>query len=75
MESDSGLTLREFAEVLDPPVTIAKLRALICIADAEPCGYRRTGHRGHPAAVYPADLIMDLHAAVAPWLVKRDRIA
>lgn len=62
------LTLAEAAAMLDPPITTRQLRAIVAALGWQPCGHRRTGQAGRPAARYDAAELMRLHAALAPWL-------
>jgi hypothetical protein len=62
------LTLSEAAAVLDPPMTERQLRAIVSALGWQPCGTRRDGRSGRPAAQYDAAEVMRLHAALAPWL-------
>ena len=62
------LTLAEAAQVLGPPMTAAQLRAIVAALGWQPEGHRITGRSGRPAACYDATRVMQLHAAVAPFL-------
>jgi hypothetical protein len=62
------LTLAEAATILDPPLTEAQLRELVHALRWKPQAVRRTGRPGHPVAVYPADDLMRLHAALVPFI-------
>ena len=63
-------TLGEAAAWLHPPVSERRLRALVRDLAVERAGHRHPGSgRGHPAAVYDIDEIIELHAAVLRWLM------
>jgi hypothetical protein len=64
----AGLTLRELADLLDPPVTVQQVEHMIRAVGLEPCGKRRSGRRGRPAALYEAKIVMELHAVLVPFL-------
>lgn len=64
----AGLTVKELADLLDPPLTAQQLTHLIYLLDLKPCGYRRSGQRGRPAALYEARKIMAVHAALVPYI-------
>lgn len=68
MPATVTLTLAEAAQVLDPPVSERQLRAIVAALRLQPCGQRRDGRPGRPAARYDATEILRLHAALAPWL-------
>ena len=63
-----AFTLAEAAQILDPPMTEAQLRAIITALGWQPDSHRRTGRAGRPIACYNATRMMQLHAAVAPFL-------
>lgn len=63
-----ALTLAEAAVILDPPMTAGQLRAIIAALGWKPAGNRHTGRRGRPWPVYDAARLMELHAALAPFL-------
>jgi hypothetical protein len=65
---DTGLTLGEFAQVLDPPMSELQLRMIVTALGIEPSGARRTGAPGRPVSCYPASIVMRVHAAVAPFV-------
>jgi hypothetical protein len=58
---DVALTITEIQPILDPVMSASQLRTLLVIAGIGPCGTKRTGAPGHPAAVYPAAEIMRAH--------------
>lgn len=62
-----GLTVSELAELLDPPVTPVQVWHLVCYTGLKPCGYRRSGQRGRPAALYDARVVLEMHAALVPY--------
>jgi hypothetical protein len=63
---DATLTIEEAAEVLDPPLESARLKALIDATGLQSCGTRRTGRIGRPYRAYKAADLMRLHAAIIP---------
>jgi hypothetical protein len=68
MPTTVTLTLAEAAQVLDPPMTEQQLRAIVTALGWQPDGHRHTGRAGRPMACYDATRLMQLHAAVAPFL-------
>lgn len=62
-------TLDEAAALLDPPMSVEQVRALIVAAGIPSAGYRR-GRRGRPAKTYDAAMLVRAHAAIAPLLVR-----
>lgn len=62
-----GLTVKELALLLDPPMSAEQIWHLVCLAGLKPCGYRRSGQRGRPAALYNARLVMEIHALLVPY--------
>ena len=62
------LTLAEASQVLDPPMTEQQLRAMITALGWQPDSHRHTGRAGRPTAAYDATRLMQLHAAVAPFI-------
>jgi hypothetical protein len=73
MAASPAFTLAEAAAILDPPISERQLRAIVAALRLEPCGQRRDGRSGRPAARYPAAELMRLHAALAPWLATPER--
>jgi hypothetical protein len=65
-----AFTLREAATVLNPPVTERQLRAIVTALGWKPVSHRHTGRDGRPPACYPAERILQLHAAIVPFLDK-----
>jgi hypothetical protein len=63
-----ALTLAEASQVLDPPMTEQQLRAIVTALGWKPAGNRHTGRRGRPWPVYEATEILQLHAALVPFL-------
>jgi len=63
-----AFTLREAAQVLNPPVTEHQLRQIVTALGWKPDGHRHTGRRGHPCATYNAATLLQLHAALAPFI-------
>lgn len=62
------LTIAEAAEILEPPMAPADLRAHIIALRWQPAEYRRSGRPGHPVPAYPAERILGLHAALVPFM-------
>lgn len=69
----AGLTMRELADLLDPPVTVDQVFHMVRAASLEPCGYRRTGRQGRPTALYDARVVMEIHAALVPFMLNGHR--
>ena len=63
-----ALTLAEAAEVLDPPMSADQLRQIVSALGWKPAGNRHTGKRGRPWPVYEATRLLELHAALVPFL-------
>ena len=63
-----ALTLDEAAQVLQPPVAARQLRAVVHALGMQPAGTRRNGRRGRPVPTYDAAQILQLHAALLPFL-------
>jgi len=63
-----AFTLREAAEVLNPPVTERQLRQIVTALGWKPAGHRHTGRSGHPFPTYDAAELLALHAALVPFL-------
>jgi hypothetical protein len=68
MSVSVAFTLGEAAEVLDPPITEAELRAIIKALRWKPAGMRYTGRGGHPYRTWDMARIQRLHAALLPYL-------
>jgi len=68
METAVTLTLSEAAAVLNPPVTEQQLRQIVSALGWKPAGNRHTGKRGRPWPVYDAARLLELHAALVPFL-------
>jgi hypothetical protein len=62
------LTIAEAAAVLDPPMTEDQLRAIVTALGWKPHGARHTGRAGRPTAAYDATRLMQMHAAIAPFI-------
>jgi hypothetical protein len=62
------LTLAEASQVLDPPMSEQQLRAIVTALGWQPEGWRRRATRGHPFPTYNAGQILELHAALVPFL-------
>ena len=71
-------TIEEACRVLDPPMTPRQLRDVIRTASLKPVGHRiagrGSGQRGRPHATYDSAQIMQLHAALTPWLTNTVRL-
>jgi hypothetical protein len=70
---DAGLTVRELAALLDPPVTVEQVSHLIQYIGMRPCGWRRTGRRGRPTAEYDAATVMEVHTLLVPYTLNGHR--
>ena len=68
METAVTLTLGEAAAVLNPPVTEQQLRQIVSALGWKPAGNRHIGKRGRPWPVYDATRLLELHAALVPFL-------
>lgn len=66
-------TAEDAAAILDPPMTVEQVRALIKSAAIQPAGQRRTGRRGRPAPTYDSEVLLRAHAALAPFLAAAER--
>lgn len=66
-------TAEDAANLLDPPMTLEEVRALIRATRLTPVGTRHTGRRGRPADVYDSATILRAHTAIAPLLVEHER--
>lgn len=62
-------TVEDATALLDPAMSVEQVRALIRAAGIQPAGHRRTGRRGRPAETYDAEVILQAHAALVPFLV------
>ena len=60
--SMASLTLKELADLLDPPMTVTQVKGLIAAIKLRPCGRRVNGRRGRPISEYDAAIIMAAHA-------------
>lgn len=74
-EMTYGLTVKELADLLDPPLTPQQVIHMICLLGLKPCGYRRSGQRGRPAALYEAKKIMAVHAVIVPYIPESQHAA
>lgn len=63
------MTIAELTQVLQPPVTVQQLRAMVKAARIQPTGWRPTGKPGHPWPEYDYADIARLHQALLPWLL------
>ncbi len=70
MPAAVALTLAEAAQVLDPPVTEAQLRAIVRALGWQPDDWRRTGKPGRPVPAYDSADLMRLHAALTPFMCR-----
>ena len=68
MATALAFTLAEAVEVLDPHMTEQQLRAIVTALGWQPDSHRHTGRAGRPTAAYDATRLMQLHAAVAPFI-------
>ncbi len=66
----AGLTMRELADLLDPPVTVEQVFHIVRAVGLEPCGWRRSGRRGRPAALYNAAAVMEAHSLLTPLMMR-----
>ena len=66
--SQLQFTLREFAAMLNPPMSEQQLRYLVRALNWQPTGVRLTGTGGHPRQTFGADDLRRAYAAVAPLL-------
>lgn len=65
-------TVAELAALLDPPMTIEQVRALITIARTPPVAKRRPGSQGgRPARTYRLADVLDAHQIIAPLLLEQ----
>jgi hypothetical protein len=64
------LTLAEASSVLTPAMTEQQLRAIVTALGWQPDSHRHTGRAGRPIAAYDATRLLQLHAALAPFLGK-----
>lgn len=58
----ASLTLYELVDLLDPPMTLEEVKALIKYIRLRPCGQRINGQRGRPLSEYDAAILMAAHA-------------
>jgi hypothetical protein len=65
---DVDLTLTEATTLMNPTISEPQLRAIIRALHIPHTGTRPNGHPGRPALTYPASQLMQLHAALVPWL-------
>ncbi|GAA2092381.1 hypothetical protein [Actinomadura alba] len=65
-------TVEDAAHLLDPPMTVEQVRALITAAGIRPAGHRRTGRPGRPAPAYDPAVLLRAHAALVPLLVEAE---
>jgi hypothetical protein len=61
--------MRELADLLDPPVTVEQVFHLVRYIGLEPCGWRRSGRRGRPTALYDARVVMEAHTLLVPVMI------
>lgn len=69
----SSWTVEDAAALLDPPMSVEQVRALIKSAAIPPAGKRRTGRRGRPIPIYDSEILLRAHAALAPFLVAAEQ--
>jgi hypothetical protein len=67
-------TAEDAAALLDPPMTVEQVRAMIRAAAIPAVGQRRTGRRGRPADTYDPDLLLRAHAALVPFLIAAETL-
>jgi hypothetical protein len=65
---DAALTIAEAAQILQPPISERQLRAIVAALRWEPAEVRRNGHSGRPPAAYDAGRLLQLHAALVPFM-------
>lgn len=53
-------------------MTVDQLLHLVRMLELKPAGGRRTGRRGRPPPAYDVRVIMEVHAALARFLPRRD---
>jgi hypothetical protein len=58
----AALTVEELAVLLDPPMTVTQIRALISLIKLRACGSRVNGRPGRPVSEYDAGIVMAAHA-------------
>lgn len=68
MATAVALTLAEACAVLEPPITEPQLRAIVTALGWQPSGRRHTGRAGRPAPEYDATRLLQLHAALIPFI-------
>jgi hypothetical protein len=67
-KAEVDLTIDDAVSFLHPPITRQQLAGLIATLSIQPIGKRWRPTRGRPALTYDASELMELHAAVVPWL-------
>lgn len=69
-------TVDDAAALLDPPMTVEEVRALIIVVGLPAAGTRPAGRKGgRPAKTYRQTDVLKAHAAVASLLAERERTA
>lgn len=68
MATAVALTLAEAAVVLEPPIAEPQLRQIVTALGWQPSGHRHTGRAGRPAPEYDATRLLQLHAAIVPFI-------
>ena len=66
----ASLTLDELTDLLDPPMTVEEVKALITFIRLRPCGRRINGRRGRPVLEYDAAIVMAAHADMVKHVQK-----
>lgn len=62
------LTIADAAPLLEPPLPERGLRDIVRALGWQAAGWRQTGRKGHPTALYDWADLCALHAALAPFL-------
>jgi hypothetical protein len=63
------LTIREAADWLDPPLSADSLAAIVRALGIKPAG-KRVVDTGRPPLTYDAQLLIDLHTALVPFMTR-----
>jgi hypothetical protein len=65
---DATLTVAEAITILQPPIGHDRLVLILRALGIPPAEARHTGRPGKPPPAYRAADIMNIHAALMPWL-------